>query len=147
MIRKLGINNTPFTILDHQIEDTYPNRWFEKGESFEYKGMEVVVINDPIMRGQGVSKRGESCIRPQYTVMLADKDPNAYIGETMDASDVHWLRDGGFITPKPKHGKGYEWIEKERLEKKFGWFDHGLDFEGLKELDEWYENLRTWTDE
>lgn len=38
-------------------------------------------------------------------------------------------------------------IEEEKLKKKFSFLDTKLNFEELKELNEWYENLRTWTEE
>ncbi len=37
--------------------------------------------------------------------------------------------------------------EEEKLKKKFNFLETELNFEELKELDKWYENLRTWTED
>jgi len=56
-----------------------------------------------------------------------------------DASDRHRLSFEGIRVSPPRHSRV---SEEDVLRKKFEWLQTKLDLEGLKELNEWYEELR-----
>ena len=143
---KLGLNLTPFRLYRDELDD--PTKSFITGHRITYQDRECHVLNDPIM----VGRNGK--LVQQTEVMLITNDVNDFIWKPKDISNIHYLSTMGIHIRNPTvsrhiiHERTYsERSEEDVLKDKFSFLDTKLDFAGLKELDSWYENLRTWTDE
>ena len=115
------------TILPHH--DYYPSfeLWYKlcKEDRFFIDLRHIITSYNNMIQERGV-KYPDGFIRKVINSRTCDK----------------WLVDNGHTPMTPK----MIFSEEDKLKEKFSFLETKLNFEELKELNEWYENLRTWTE-
>lgn len=128
--RELGKNFSTFTLYQTDLDD--PTESIVRNGEVTYRNRKCHVMYGPMLEGLN----GKFVNRA--TVQLVTNNADDYIEEPFSTSDLHWLEPMGIQIKRPVSLEN----EREALERKFNWFDHSLDLEGLKELNEWYEEFR-----